>query len=474
MDDRLVHQPTSITDTGTAPTAQEMMGWIADIVARGVRRPGYPADAWTERWAKERFEEFGLRDVRLEPVTTPIWRPRSASLTLWPADRSDQTITFTGHALPYSSPSEGVTAPLATVDGTAARGDEVKGRIAVQEIGFTRVPQKMMRQRSSGEYDPEQVFDGMTQTVAFDLARAMAFDSAIKGGAEAYVGLLTGVPWETSRYYWPIDARRRTVPAIWLSPADGERVKQLLATGAYEGRVISDATITEETTHNVIGVLPGASDHWVIVGSHHDGPFASAVEDGSGVAMVLAQAKFWASVPADRRPHNLLFMLTTGHMAGVAGTLDFIAKHRDLLSRTVLEVHLEHVARRCEYVDGAVVPTDDPEVRWWFTSAVPALEKLVGESIAAENVVRSFLMPPTSFERMPPTDGAYFYPEGVPLVQHTSVPAYLLDPEDTLDKVHEPSLVPITRAVARIVDGTRGLSPESFRNGDAPAAEGDR
>ena len=27
-----------------------MMDWIAEIVAQGIRRPGYPADQWAERW----------------------------------------------------------------------------------------------------------------------------------------------------------------------------------------------------------------------------------------------------------------------------------------------------------------------------------------------------------------------------------------------------------------------------------------
>ncbi|MFI0483483.1 M28 family peptidase [Actinomadura sp. 9N215] len=447
---------------GRVPETDEIAAWIREVVEQGVRRPGHAADQWTERWALRRFEEFGLADARLEPLDTPCWRPRSATLEVWPAGRPGDARVFTGSAIPYTrptGPADGVTARLARL------GDEgAAGAIAVQELAFTRVPQgTVMRAKASGSYDPENVFDELVQTVPFDLPHAMDVNAAVKAEAAAYVGLLTGVPWETHDYYWPIDAVRRPIPTIYLSAGDGKQVLALMAAGECEARIVSDAEITEETTHNVIGTLPGASDHWVIVGSHHDGPYASAVEDASGVSLVLAQAKYWASVPREQRPHNLLFLLSSGHMAGVAGGRAFLESRRDLLPDVVLEVHLEHAARHCEVVDGEIVPTDDPEVRWWFTTETPRLEKLVAESIAAEDLKRSWILPPNAFERMPLTDGAYFYPAGVPLVQHISVPMYLLDPSDTIEKIHEPSLVPLTRAAARIIAGTTGLTPGDLR-----------
>ena len=56
------------------PSATEMLGWIETVVSRGIRRPGYPADAWTERWLAERLTEFGL-EVSLEPVEVPAGSP---------------------------------------------------------------------------------------------------------------------------------------------------------------------------------------------------------------------------------------------------------------------------------------------------------------------------------------------------------------------------------------------------------------
>jgi hypothetical protein len=46
------------------PSMDEMLGWIETVCARGIRRPGHPADTVTTNWAADLFTQFGL-----EPVT---------------------------------------------------------------------------------------------------------------------------------------------------------------------------------------------------------------------------------------------------------------------------------------------------------------------------------------------------------------------------------------------------------------------
>jgi len=52
------------------------------------------------------------------------------------------------------------------------------------------------------------------------------------------------------------------------------------------GELSADALREQTESHNVIGELLGADDDTVVVGTHHDGPWSSAVEDGSGIALV--------------------------------------------------------------------------------------------------------------------------------------------------------------------------------------------
>ncbi|WP_433440689.1 M28 family metallopeptidase [Nonomuraea sp. CA-141351] len=424
------------------PDAGEMMAWIRAVTERGIRRPGYPADDWTAAWAAARFEEFGLEGVRLAPVELPCWKPVSATLAV------EGGPEFEAFALPYTRAKARVRAPLSR--------EVAPGAIVVPEMAFTELPQAYLRDLATAWHDPEGAFDELTQVLPFQLDYLDVLHGAMRGGAAGFAGGLTGVPWETRDYYAPYDAETRDIPAVWLSGRDARRVLALIDEGPRTGVLTVEAETGPAVSHNVIGVLPGASDQWVIIGSHHDAPWASAVEDATGIALVLAAARHWASVPARERPHNLLFLLTAGHMALAAGTRAFIEENRAMLPDVVLQLHLEHAALRCEGVDGELVPTGDPEPRWWFTSRRPRLERLVHEALVAEDLRRSFVLPPDVFSPMPPTDGAFFHPEGVPLVHFLSAPMYLFDSADTLDKVDVAGLEPLARAAVRIVEGTAG------------------
>ena len=89
------------------------------------------------------------------------------------------------------------------------------------------------------------------------------------------------------------------------------------------------------------------------------------------------------------------------------------------------------------------------------------------EAIEAEDLRRSYILPPTAFSEKPTTDAANFYPAGVPIVSYLVAPFYLFDAMDTLDKIHRPSLVPVTRAAIRIINSTAGVSASAMRAGQA-------
>jgi VCBS repeat-containing protein len=271
--------------------------------------------------------------------------------------------------------------------------------------------------------------------------------------------VLTGYPDDSCRYYVPYHGRRIDVPGVWVRESDGAWLARQLAAGPVRVRLTVDATDEPFTSHNIVGELPGADDEVVIVGSHHDGPWASAVEDGSGIALVLAQAEYWSRVPAAERPHRLVFLLQGGHMSGGAGLHGFIEAHRAELDRVVLEVHLEHA---CVETAGSGEP-GRPVPRWFFTSEIPRLEAAVLAALQAEDLRRSMILPPTAIGEQPPTDGGYYANEGVPIVNFLSAPWYLFDEQDTLDKVDRDALLPLTRATVRMVESTRGVSAAAMR-----------
>jgi hypothetical protein len=440
------------------PSAEQMLADIETIVGFGIRRPGYPADRQAEQWAAERFAEIGLQSVTLEPVELPMWEPGEATLEVWPAGDRAAAHRFTGFPLPYTQACTDLEADL-----VAAGSAGVRDQIVVEPLTLIDLPQSVMRESATFSYDPDGEFDTLVQTLPFGPAFNNVSDTAVEAGAAGYVGILTGFPWETADYYVPYDAVRRPLSALWLSRRNGNRLRQLLLAGPCRGRLNITAACSTVRCHNVVGQLPGPGDETVIIGSHHDAPWASAVEDASGVALVLAQAAYWASVPAADRPHNLTFLLTAGHMAGGAGTRAFVEQHAGSLGQVVLEVHLEHAAVQATGDGDRLEPTGQPEPRWWFTSTEPGLQAAVADALRREDLRRSLVLKPTVFGESPTTDGSAFYLAGVPIVHFLTAPMYLFDSADTLDKIHVPSLAPVTRAVIQIVESVRGRTAAQLR-----------
>ena len=443
------------------PAAETQLAWIEAVLEFGVRRPGSPEDQAVADWCEARFRELGLEDVRQEPVPLPHWQSDHATLTAWPDGRPHEAVTLPGLALPHTQAADGVEAPVVRFEP----GDDATGAIAVEPLVLSELPQSVMTHLATSSHDPDGEFADLVQVLPFGTRFQEVTEPAMAAGAVGWVGVFQG-PWDTCDYYVPYDGVARDIRAVWLSRSSGVELDRLLDGGAVTGRLDVDARRDAVVAHNVVGTLPGASDEWVVIASHHDAPWASAVEDGSGIAMVLAQVAHWAGVPAAQRPHNLLFLLTTGHMTHGAGTATFIRDHADLLPDVVLEVHLEHTANEVRGDGrGGLVATGEPEVRWWFTTQEAGLEAAVQAALEAEDLRRSLVLPPEVFGPHPTTDGGFFHLAGVPLVNFLTAPMYLFDSADTLDKVHVDSLEPVGRAAVRIVESTRGRAAADLRSG---------
>lgn len=441
------------------PAERQIYNWIEEVFSQGVRRPGYPADEWTTQRCLQLFQGFGLEDVRLEPVELPKWEPRRWSLTV--RFESGETTDVPCFPLPHSAPTEGVEAKV--VPGDTGDPDAVRGQIALYELSFMRSRLSSMRGLATWSYDPEDTFAEGVQVLPFGREIHGAMDGPASAGAIGFIGILKDYPIDGCDYYVPYDAVERPIPGVWVSRSEGAAIARMMKEGSVTARIEVDSVREAITTHNVIGELPGADDEVVIIGSHHDGPWSSAVEDGSGISLVLAQAKYWAGLPREDRPHRLLFLLNAGHMAGGAGCVSFCESHAADLERAVLEVHLEHAANEFAERDGTVEATGLPETRWWFTSRITALEGWVRDAIEAEDLARSLILPPTVFGPRPTTDGGEFHLKGVPIVNYLTAPFYLFDSADTMDKIHRPSLIPVTRAAIRIVESTAGVSADQMR-----------
>jgi hypothetical protein len=459
--------PDGLTDSAV-PSKEEIFGWIQQIVAQGIRRPGYDADVWAEQFVLDRFVEFGLENVRFEPITVRRWTSSGAQLVATPA--LGDPVTIEAFPAPFSAPCTDLELDLAGY--LAATPGLVTGKAGLYDVNLLRLPATFFVPFGSAPLDitgrvidPGATMAAETHLLPFGLEIDKVMEPVIDAGGAAFIGNLTNCPGDSRNYFVPYDGVDRPIPGVWISGSDAVWLKEQLLLGGVSVKLTVDSVVEEVQSNNVVGELTGVDEEQVIVGSHHDGPWASAVEDASGTSLVLAQAKFWAAQPIAKRPHRMVFLLHGGHMSGGAGLHQYIDAHQGELDSVVLETHLEHVARKFEDQLGEPVPTSQCVPRWWFTSRNPQLENIVKSALTSEDVNRSMLLAPDAIGTQPPTDGAFYHTEGVPIVQHLTAPFYLFDAMDTLDKVHQDSLVPLTRATIRILNATHGISAAAMRAG---------
>ena len=320
-----------------------------------------------------------------------------------------------------------------------------------------------MEQLATWAYDPDGTFPGRAQRLPFGRGAQDVMEPSIEAGALGFIGGLTDYPGDSHDYYVPYDGVSRPIPGVWISGSDGARIAALMADGPVRATVRIDAERENITSYNIVGELPGADDEAVIIGSHHDGPWASAVEDASGIALVLAQAAYWSRVPQSERPHRLVFLLNGGHMAGGAGQGAFVREHRDELERCVVEVHLEHAANEVVEEDGALRATGEPEVRVVHVAACAARSD--GASGDRGGGFAAVVHRAADAVRREADDGRRGLPPGgraAGAVSDRTVLPLRRDGHTGQDPPADVSA--LTRAAIRIVESTAGVSARAMRD----------
>lgn len=472
-----ITSPAALAHPEKVPGKQKIFSRIKEIFDWGIRRPTYPADRKAEDYAMTEFKALGLQNVRKEPVPLMNWEPLEHSLVIRAGDREFEIDCF---PLPHSALDVDLETELALFDDDSP--ETVTGKAALHRhrlmVGSTTMlvdgGEELEKFRAATPVpinpdgilvDPGGTLSETQQILPFPPNFHYVIEPSQAAGAQAFIGVLEGHPGDAYEYYMPYDAKDRPFPSVWIRESDGKRLLELMNQETVSIHLKIKAIREEAVSYNIVGELPGPDDEIVMIGSHHDGPGPSAVEDASGMALVLAQAEYWAGIPQMERPHSMLFILQAGHMANGAGLHQFIKDHKEMLEKVVLEVHLEHTANEVRAGENGPELTGRPEPRWFFTSRNPNLQNSVRDALLAENVDRSLIIAPDVIGEVPTTDGGAYHLAGVPLVNFLTAPFYLFDPMDTLDKIHQPSLEAITRATIRFVQDTKGVSAKDMRAG---------
>jgi len=269
-----------------------------------------------------------------------------------------------------TTPAGGVTAELFD-GGTAAAmpafsASEVKGKIVVVSVAYEH------NSKAIGLYP--------------------AIETAVQGEAAGLVAVTQVVgnypKWED------VNARNGTgpLPVLMVGKRSGEAV--IAAAEAEEPGTLTLAADTSGVAcdRDVWGELAGAEpSRRVFVGVPASSFTPSASEHGTGVAIAVGLARYYASLPISERPETLVFMALGGHEIGWLGLQALLASSQGPWFQSAdAYVHLGSALgapKATEEPDGTIhtTTTPDPTGRL-HNSENPFLENSVKEDFAAAGV----------------------------------------------------------------------------------------
>jgi carboxypeptidase Q len=276
----------------------------------GPRFAGTPGDRAGVAWAEREMERLGFRNVRRMPVMVPRWVRGDVRLTM--DDGSDRRLEAVALGGSIGTPEGGVRGEIVVFDDVAelraAERANVEGRIVY-------LRKRMQRTREGASYG-----------VVVANRRDGPSSAAAKGAAALVirsVGTDDARFAHTGSIQYRADAPR--IPAVAISNPDADMLDRLIAARqAPRLHLVSTAReLPQASSANVIGEIPGTdrADEIVLLGAHLDSwdLGEGALDDGAGVAIVMAAAKLIAGLePKPRR--TLRVVLFANEEFGLSGS----------------------------------------------------------------------------------------------------------------------------------------------------------
>jgi hypothetical protein len=402
------------------------------------RIPGTVYDRMTEDWVAEQFKSIGLTNVRRQEIDMhPLWYPDS-----WKAEA-----TIAGASTPLRSPfpingtvgtqPAGVSAKAVWVGlGTAA--DLIGRDLKDKAVFIYSIP-------TPGGRDHSAAWNGAMRRVN-------------EAGA-ALVFVIMGFPGNAISN--PEGAEGTRAPTFTISQDEGTAIREALEKG-QDVSVHLAADIKEKPglkTGNVWGVLPGATDENILVMAHTDAFFEGALDNASGIAMMLEIARHYAAIPQSERRRTITFLTTSDHHHGSAG-IKWVHDHMDdYFAKTAVIVNCEHPSQTLMYLlNGGIMTANAVSARRWYVGGSEGLKRLVTNSFK-EFGVSVYAEP----ERRPGGELSQVFDKAPSfhiidhVIYHTTI--------DTAALVPAWGMEDATRAFLKIIDGVNKMSLAQLRGG---------
>jgi aminopeptidase YwaD len=396
---------------------------LEELAALGNKRAGSPEGRAAGDYVKSRFERAGLKDAHFESFSFPAFTSARSSLD----------VTVAGAALPmkhevFAYSGKGRVTADVVYAGKGHEADyankDVTGKIVLVER------------------DPAFHRSAQYQVMIPRGAVAMLYKSTSPNNM-IQIGTVTD----------PEDGLG-PIPAVTIGSDDGQKLVDALSKGQpVQATIDVDASNTPAEGRNVVARIPGTdpSGAYVVVGAHYDTWYKGSLDNGTGVAALLALADELGKRTAPRRI-GLVFVAYDGEELGLFGGYDFLRKHVTVGKEKMLGfINFEIPANKRDGeqimaktpgpIDDAIVETETSSV-YMLYAGLDALQAVIGGFI--------------------PTDIQGMYWAGIQGVTTACNSPYYHTTEDTPDKVDLAFLASSATHFMSVVDVLDKAAIESF------------
>ena len=288
------------------------------------RIAGTRGEEMAREYVERRFRELGLTDIRDQVFDLPTqWFPAGHDIRV---EAGGRTYRFDSMVPALrSNPTDGTLDLEAVWVGTGSTADFLGRDVAGKAVFIHSIPAPGSMGHSAG--------------ASWEDAIRRAQDR----GAAAVV-VIYGI--SDNFTIWQSLGRDVTIPGAFMGYEDGNTVKELIG-GGETVRVSMRVDVDYRDglkTASVFGTLPGTTDEDIYVLAHLDGYFEAALDNASGIAVMLALAEHFAARPASERRRNLVFVGTAGHHVGSPGSRWMHDNRETALADAALMINCEHVS----------------------------------------------------------------------------------------------------------------------------------
>jgi hypothetical protein len=421
-------------------SGERLKRWVNEIVAISHksrddgekywgRIAGTKYERMTNDWVEERFKEFGLEQIRRQDFELPPqWFPVEWDLSV-SAGGTPRTFATVRPALQApGTPDAGITAEAVWVGlGSAA---DFAGRDVRAKIVFIQdVPS------AAGNHSAD--WNGASRRAQERGAAGIVLVYGMTGNMTA----------------WERLGRDVTLPGFVMGYEDGIVVRELLGEGKpVTVRMRSVVRrVSDLKSASVWGVLPGATSEDIIVMAHQDGYFDAALDNASGMAVMMGLAEHFSKVPRDQRRRSIVFVGTAGHHSGSPNAVWLHNNRATALANTALMINCEHASSTQTYMfrDQTLQANALSALRWWINGS-QKLSDLVFRSYKTFGIA--------TFPDMMQGAGEMGAAKlDAPSIQVLRSPELKHTDADTAEWVPAKGLEAVTRSYAKIIDEVNKL-----------------